>query len=302
MSNSTTAHHRHLDVPNLAVALAVLCAATPWAMAETRLEHDITQEPSPHQSLGRDKPQESVHWARRMEQQGDDALNLQRLDQMRNAVQACILGNQERGQPVKQIQEWPSRQYRNRRDSYVGQKASITYSHTSTYQVHPIDCSLMESEGHGAKLTWSGGLCDVDLKNKTFSGNCPKSLSALSQPAVGQRSVQGVPRMPSGMPANPLLPQPTGEVRTVANQICDVVKNSMDPDGGTLCYARAVGFAGHGLAPAPKGTSLSIESRSKRGFVYEADIVQMNFAASQDVFVPHLLAGFSARPRQGDKR
>lgn len=286
----------------MAAALAVLFVAMPWAMADTRLERDITQEPSPHESLGQGEPQERVHWARRMEQQGDDALNQQRLDQMRDTVQACIRGNQERGQPVKQIQEWPSRQYRNRRDSYVGQQASITYSHTSIYQVHPIDCSLMEGEGQGAKLTWSGGLCDIDLMNKTFSGNCPKSLSGLSQPAVGQRSVQGIPRMPSGMPASPLLPQPTGEVRTVANQTCDVVKNPMDPDGGTLCYARAVGFSGHGLAPAPKGTALSIESRSRRGFVYEADIVQMNFSASQKVFVPHLRGGFSARPQQGGRR
>lgn len=298
MNKNTPAPHQCQRVRSLALCLALFSAGMPWTLADTRLERHIAQEPSPHQSLGPSKPQDRVHWARRTEQQGDDALNQQRLDQMRDDVRTCIRSNQERGQPVKQIEEWPSRQYRNRRDSYVGQQASITYSHTSTYQVNPSDCSLMEGESHGAKLTWSGGLCDVDLKSKTTSGNCPKSLNGLSQPAVGQRSAQGISRMPP----NPLLPQPTGAVRTVASQTCDVVKNPMDPDGGTLCYARAVGFAGHGLAPAPKGTSLSIESRSKRGFVYEADIVQMNFSVSQDVFVPHLQGGFSARPLQGDKR
>jgi hypothetical protein len=298
MNKNTPLPHQCQRVRNLALSLALFSAGMPWALANTRLERHIAQEPSPHQSLGQSKPQDRVHWARRMEQQGDDTLNQQRLDQMRDDVRSCIRSNQERGQPVKQVEEWPSRQYRNRRDSYVGQQASITYSHTSTYQVNPGDCSLIEGESHGAKLTWSGGLCDVDLKSKTTSGNCPKSLNGLSQPAVGQRSAQGIPRMPP----NPLLPQPTGEVRTVASQTCDVVKNPMDPDGGTLCYARAVGFAGHGLAPAPKGTPLSIESRSKRGFVYEADIVQMNFSVSQDVFVPHLQGGFSARPLQGDKR
>lgn len=302
MSKTTPVPPQCQRARNLALSLTLFSAGMPSALADTRLERHIAQEPSPHQSLGQSKHRERVHWARKMEQLGDDTLNQQRLDQMRDTVQGCIRSNQEHGQPVKRIEEWPSRQYRNRRDSYVGQQASITYSHTSAYMVNPIDCGMTEGESHGAKLTWSGGLCDIDLKSKTTSGNCPTSLNGLSQPAVGQRSIQGVPRMPTGMRPNPLLPQPTGEVRTIASQTCDVVKNPLDPDGGTLCYARAVGFAGHGLAPAPKGTALSIESRSKRGFVYEADIVQMNFAVPQDVFVPHLQGGFSARPLQGDKR
>jgi hypothetical protein len=302
MSKTAPVLRQCLCARDVALPLVLFTVGMPSALADTRLERHIAQEPPPHQSLAQSKPQERVHWARWMEQLGDDTLNQQRLDQMRDNVQDCIRSNQERGQPVKRIEEWPSRQYRNRRDSYVGQQASITYSHTSTYQVNVVDCSLMEGESHGAKLTWSGGLCDVDLKSKTTSGNCPKGLHALSQPAVGQRSAQGIPRIPPGSGPNPLLPRPTGEVRTVASQTCDVVTNPLDPDGGTVCFARAVGFAGHGLAPVPKGTALSIESRSKRGFVYEADIVQMNFAVPQDIFVPHLQGGFSARPLQGDRR
>lgn len=120
MSQNTPPFFQRQRVRSLGVALALLAASAPWAVADTRLERDIAQEPSPHQSLGQGEPRAQVHWARRMEQQGDDALNQQRLDQMRDDVQTCIKSNQERGQPVKQIHEWPSRQYRNRRDSYVG--------------------------------------------------------------------------------------------------------------------------------------------------------------------------------------
>lgn len=280
----------------------LLSISMPSAMAGTKLENHIAQAPAPHDSFGPGGPRVPVHWARHMEQLGDNALNAQRLDEMRSHVKDCVRSHQEAGLPVKQLEEWPSRLYRNRADTYVGREASIRYAHSSTYMLNPKDCSLLEGESRWATLKWSEGLCNIDLRDKTTSGNCPKSAKSLSQTSTAQRSVQGVPRMPPGMPANPLLPRLTGEVRTVANQTCDVVTNPLDPDGGTLCYARADGFAGHGLAPAPNGTPLSIEARSKRSFAYEADIVQMNFAVPQDIFLPHLKEGFDARPLQGAKR
>lgn len=302
MQHKTQRLRQALCPIRLSLTLLLLPTAMPPAAAETRLEHRIAQAPSPHQSLGPGGTRVPMHWARNFEQLGNDDLNAQRLDEMRNDVRDCVQSHRQAGFPVKPVEEWPSLLYRNRSDNYVGPEAFITYSHASTYMLNPSDCSLFESEGRNASLRWSGGLCVIDLDEKTTSGNCPKSARSLSQPATGQHSAQGLPKRPPGMPPNPLLPRLTGEVRNVANQICDVATNPLDPDGGTLCYARAEGFAGHGSAPAPKGTPLSIESRSKRGFTYEADIVQMNFTVSQEIFLPHLSGGFTAKPLQGDGR
>lgn len=287
----------------LGMTMVLLPATMSSALADTRLEQRIAQAEAPHQTLGKAEPRVSVHWARRLEQLGDDALNQRHLEKMREDVRKCAQGNREHGLPVKPVEEWPARTYRVRTDSYIGQAASIVYAHSSTYLVNPQDCSLIEGEGRNMTLRWSGGLCKADLIEKATSGSCPRDLKSLSRPGTpGLRSAQGLPKRPPGMPANPLLPEPTGEARTVADQTCDVVTNPLDPDGGTLCYARAVGFAGHGLAPSPQGTSLPLESRSKRGNVYRADAVQMNFAVSQEVFLPHLKGGFSAKPPQGDMR
>lgn len=286
---------------SLGMTFFLFALAVPGAQAGTRLEHRIAQAPAPHQSIGQGGPQVRVHWARSLQQLGDTALNQQRLEEMRASVRECAQGNQAKGLPVKPVEEWPSRLYSNRTDTYVGQEADITYSHASTYMLNPEDCSLMEGGGRNAVLTWSGGLCDIDLDGKTTGGDCPQSIKSLPQQAtLRQRSVQGLPRTTPGMRPNPMLPQLTGEVRTVAGQRCDVVTNPLDPDGGTLCFAQAVGFAGHGVAPALHGTPLSIESRSRRGFVYEATEVKMNFGVPPELFVPHLRSGFSARPRQGD--
>ena len=288
---------------NLGMAMVLLPATMSWALAETRLEQRIAQAEAPHQALGKAEPRVSVHWARRLEQLGDDALNQRHLETMREDVRKCAQGNREHGLSVKPVKEWPDRTYRVRTDSYVSPDASIVYAHGSTYLLNPEDCSLIEGEGRHITLRWSGGLCKANLIEKTISGNCPGDLKSLSKPGkLGLRSAQGIPKPPPGMPVNPLLPRLTGEARTVADQTCDVVTNPLDPDGGTLCYARAVGFAGHGLAPAPQGTSLPIESRSKRGNVYRADAVQMNFAVSQEVFVPHLKGDFSAKPQHGTMR
>lgn len=269
--------------------IAVLMTPTPWAQAETRLEQRIAQAEAPHQALSGAGPHVAVHWVQRFEQLGDEALNRQKLAELRETVRQCIQDKQQYHLPFKPVKELPAMTARTRMDGYLAQNADIQYRHHSEYALNPEDCSLTEAEDFSMGLWWSGGLCDADLIKKTAWGQCPRDLKNLSRPRKGQ-SVQGIP---PELAARPGLPHLTGEVRTVAGQDCDVATDPFVPGHATLCFARAKGFAGFGRALSPKGTPMLLEARSKQGITYRANIVQMNFPVSAQVFVPHLQGGFS---------
>ncbi|MBC7699449.1 hypothetical protein [Aquabacterium sp.] len=273
---------------------ASLCAAVGInapliSHAETSLERQIFSEPSPHKGLRSEGRAVAAHWARYVEQVGNEASNQKRMTQLRRAVAECAHSNRESGLPVVEINQWPIRLNSVRVDVYVAVDRVATYSHGVAYVLNPQNCALLEHESLAATVRSLQGVCKVDLLSKAANSSCANGnqrvrrlpLSAVaSRPGFSPLAVQ-----------SPFTPRVTGERRTVAGHTCDVATNPLDPNQGTHCYARGGGFPGHGPRVVADGTALVIESISAEGFVFRADEVVLDMAVSVSIFSPESSAG-----------
>lgn len=253
------------------------------------MERQISSESSPHKGLRAEGPAVAAHWARYIEQVGNQASNEKRLNQLRRGVADCARSNRESGLPVVEVKQWPSRVSSVRTDVYVAFDRVATYSHGVAYALDAQNCSLVEQESLMATVRSLQGVCKVDLLAKLATSTCANTRQAARRPmpsAMAPRPGSSLSTMPS-----PLAPHVTGERRTIAGHTCDVASNPLDPDQGTRCYARGGMFPGHGPHVVDDGTALVIESVSKEGFVFKADEASFDMAAPAGIFSPHERAG-----------
>lgn len=259
------------------------------AEAQTALEQRIAAAPSPHRDTQGQGPTVVAHWAKYVEQLGDDEQNQLQMRALREAVDACARSHRETNQPVEPIKAWPTRPTSVRTDIYVAADRSVSYAHGASYAINAQTCSLIENESWTATVQSARGICKVDLMAHTARGACTE---AAARPFGPTKRPTGLPTgmPPGGTPAQ-LIPASTGEKHQIAGRACDVATNPLDPDHGTRCYARGARLAGFGPRVAADGTSLVIESRSTHGFVFSADDVALDMAIQSSVLNPQHAPG-----------
>lgn len=272
------------------LCLLVSLGAGSAAHADTALERQIFNEPSPHKTLTKEGSSVAVHWARYVERVGDEAVEKQSLIDFRRARAECIEAHHEMGLPVAEIKEWPTRVTSMRTDVYVAADRIATYSHGTGYGINPADCGLLEHEGYIVLMRSVQGACTVDLMARTATHGCA-GIAEGPRPMRKPPVRSWAPVMPMPTVVSALIPQRTGEQRKIAGVKCDVATNPLDADHGTYCYARGGSFPGHGPHVAADGTALVIEATSKNGFVFQAEQASLDMAVSSSIFMPHRAAG-----------
>ena len=293
-----------------AVLGAALLAGTP-AFAKRPIEDAVLKSPRPHESAGGAKIR--VHYVSRhtLDPFGP-GVSLKALQQ---SVQQCVASHARGGKQSNPPTSWPEEAaYEGRVDSYYARNRGIAYRHGVQFGLNPIDCSLMELEISEATLYSSYGICFINLKRKTYQGQC--DLMAHERAPV---TVVPPPQSPSQqaadlarMKANPQMAamaaamegvlataaKPTGAVKTFDGAKCDVIAGSV-PNRSTQCFLRGGSFVPSAQATESGSSKILLEIDTPNGGKEVADRVKLDTEVGASVFTPDL-QGFT-RPDGSDK-
>lgn len=288
-------------IPKLAAVL-LLCPLQ-MASAATRAEDDMNKALMPHATLGGSGATVLVHHARLQGTPGANAQWKAQAQALRGQVQQCVAALSKSGMPVHPPTVWPEYSVSVREDSYGANNRSITYTHALGYKVDTRDCSLLESKSSHALLVSDAGACNIDLIEKTASGQCDAKAHANAAPLramkpTAAQKAQGDLAMSGGMGPEmaAMLKQlqgtqggSTGVRKSVAGLSCEVFSGLGE---ATVCVATGGSFS---LLPSTNMNALrylALES-TNQGFSLTAVDAHLDARVSAAVFLPHLAGGFA---------
>lgn len=270
-----------------ACLMIVLLACAHSTFSGTPLERAISSELPPHQQgAAGASARMKAHWVRQVAYLNGASVRAEQMREARASVDSCITMQRAHGLPVKPIEQWPDELQQYRFDVYTTPSLYVSYSRSSSYAVNALDCSLLEFETSQVVIKSAAGFCEIDRIQGLVSGDCDMARHRSAPPDMHPELRQ--PRPPKGLPG---VAYATGETRTIAGAICDVVTDPLAPTGGTQCYARSNSFNGFGgVAFHKHGTPLSLEARSDGGIVSSAEKVQFDLPVAESVLLPPLPA------------
>lgn len=288
---------------------AALLAAAP-AQARRPVEDKIFMAPMPHEQAG--GPKVKAHYVSRhaRDPQGPGAS----LQALRQTVQECVpkvIRSKRKPNPPT---AWPDEaQAEARFDTYYAANRTITYEHSVHFAVNHADCSLVEAEIWSATLQSSRGICQINLLNKTYQGQCDAkaheqaavlplpptpSLDQQQKDLARMRENPQTAAMAAAMQAVlPMASRPTGAVKTIAGVKCDVM-TAGGPTPGTKCVVRGGSFVPATQASETGAREILLEVDIPKAVSSVADRVKLDGEVGAAVFAPHL-NGFT-RADEGD--
>ncbi|MBB5606653.1 MULTISPECIES: hypothetical protein [unclassified Janthinobacterium] len=289
--------------------ILLLCALSLPARAATQAEEERDKAPMPHETLaapGSHAAMVKVHLVSGRSYlvgrpPNDDTTSLFLLHVQ---VNNCVRDNNASGRPSTPPRAWPDHLNSNRSDTYSALNRSITYAYGLTYGVNALDCSLLETPFHTARLSSSLGSCEIDLQEKTARGACDAAGHAnarppVRQPAMSAAQIAAIERAALGNPTMAALaaaihsnpPYGTGERKTILGLECDVWKNPFDPEG-TMCLSRGGSFTSSAVNGDLKQSGMMLEGTTTAGVKMWATQVQLDTMVNGAIFAPYLAGGF----------
>ncbi|HEU4776684.1 MAG TPA: hypothetical protein VFS95_07635 [Telluria sp.] len=288
---------------HLVLLLACMLGPVPYAAAATPAEDAMNQAPMPHAKLGGNGPQVLVHWARLQGTPGANAPWKAQAQALREDVQRCVAAQTRNGQPVHPPTAWPDYSVSVREDTYGAINRSITYTRGLAYLVNGADCSLIESKTSRARLVSNAGACDINLIDKTASGECDVQAHAKAAPPRTMQPTEEQKKFAEQARNGGMGPEmaamfkqmegmtggATGVRKTIAGLACEVFSQGAQL---SACLATGGSFS---LLPSSKVgvlRYLALETTSQ-GFGLTAVEARLDQRVSAALFAPHLAGGFT---------
>lgn len=292
------------------LAGAALLAEQP-AFARRPIEDAVLKSPRPHESAGGAKIR--VHYVGRhvLDQFGPGAS----LKALQESVQRCVASQIRGGKKANPPTTWPEEAaYEGRIDSYYARNRGVTYIRGVQFAVNPTDCSLIELEISQATLQSSYGMCQIDLVNKTYQGQCDSKrheqasvtpmapLPSPDQQAAYLAKTRANPQtaaMAAAMEAAMgNVPRPTGTVKAFDGVKCDVMTVN-GPSQGTQCVMRGGSFMPSLQAIESGMPGVLLEFNVPKVSIQVADRVKLDTDVGASLFTPDL-KGFTKQ--DGDSK
>ena len=252
------------------IALASVTVYSASSYAETALEREVLNAPSPHTMVRQGKSVVTVHFASLRGYLVGSPNNEIRLKAVREQVDQCVAEKQSNGYPVKPPTEWPDHLNGMREDQYVTDRMAITYFQGWVYvAVSPIDCSLFVSTSRreSAVLRSSAGLCQIDITKKTARGQCNIDAHRAAKTR------------------NPTLSQSSAATLDAKEQIANLSCQVQASVTGIACIATD----GQMVAAYP----LVLQRDSLQGMQLKATQAALDIRVDESIFAPHMNGGFT---------
>lgn len=253
-------HNIHLI--RIASTLFMLALCSGMSRAETALERRYLQEAAPHTTAAKSNAKVIAHYATINGYLEGLPRNAERLVALRESVDACVKNPNAFALPVQPPTEWPDFLHGYRLNVYTAERYLISYRRDWTYAGPLPNCSLLESSSYTATLQSTAGLCQIDLIQKTASGQCDMAAHRAAKPLQSM--------LPRSAPQQVVANLRCGNEKIFDTENCIAVDGRLKTSF-PLVISR---WADHGMHEKAVSAALDME-------------------VSESVFAPHLQSGFT---------